>query len=157
MTNIRFAEGDVHHLAFDRGAFDLVTCRRAAHHFSDIKLALREIARVLRPGGRFVVDDRSVPADQAADAALNHLDVLHDSSHVREYSAAEWAKLLAGAGFAIESIETYTRHRALSAFTDGVDAAGAGPRRQNLPCQRARRAMAKRERSDARPAVDCAC
>jgi ubiquinone/menaquinone biosynthesis C-methylase UbiE len=124
VTNISFAEGDAHHLDFDSGAFDLVTCRRAAHHFGDIETALREIARVLRPGGRFVLDDRSVPADEAADTTLNHLDVLHDSSHVRQYSVAGWIELLAGAAFTIESIESYTRHRPLGAFTDGVDAAG---------------------------------
>jgi SAM-dependent methyltransferase len=123
VTNLRFVEGDAHHLAFPDGAFDLVTCRRAAHHFSDIELALQEMGRVLRPGGRLVIDDRSVPPDLSADAALNRLDVLHDRSHVRDYPAGEWVEMLIGADLTVESVETYTRHRPLTAFTDGVDAA----------------------------------
>jgi SAM-dependent methyltransferase len=110
-VNVRFVEGDVHHLDFSDGAFDLVTCRRAAHHFADIE--------------RAVIDDRSVPPDPGADAALNRLDVLHDRSHVREYSAGEWVEMLAGAEFTVESVQTYTRHRPLTAFTDGVDEATA--------------------------------
>lgn len=125
VVNVRFVEGDVHHLDFPDGAFDLVTCRRAAHHFADIERALQEIWRVLRPGGRVVIDDRSVPPDPSADAALNRLDVLHDRSHVREYAASEWVEMLTGADFTVESVETYTRHRPLTAFTDGVDEATA--------------------------------
>ncbi|MDP9325530.1 MAG: methyltransferase domain-containing protein, partial [Candidatus Dormibacteraeota bacterium] len=102
VTNLKLVEGDVHHLDFPDGAFDLVTCRRAAHHFADIELALQEMGRVLRPGGRVVIDDRSVPPDPSADAALNRLDVLHDHSHVREYSASEWVEMLTSADFTVD-------------------------------------------------------
>ena len=123
--NVVFRPADVHHLPFEDASFDLVTCRRAAHHFSDIALALREIRRVLRPGGRLVIDDRSVPEDDFVDRWMNQLDWYHDESHVREYRPSEWRQMLTAAGLAMETVETYTLHRPVSALTDGVSAANA--------------------------------
>jgi ubiquinone/menaquinone biosynthesis C-methylase UbiE len=45
--------------------FDLVTCRVAAHHFSSPEDFMRETARVLKPGGWFLLIDGSVEDDQA--------------------------------------------------------------------------------------------
>jgi len=122
IPNVRFCLADVHALPFDDATFDLVTCRRAAHHFSDIGRALREMRRVLRPfgSGRLVIDDRGVPEDDFVDACMNELDRLHDESHVRQYRPSQWERTLAQIGFVVESIEPYTRHRPLTSLTDDV-------------------------------------
>jgi len=118
--NVSFRAGDVHNLPFADGAFQLVTCRRAAHHFSNIRHALEEIHRVLSPRGRLLIDDRSVPEDDFADRYMNLLDTYHDESHVREYRRTEWQTMLEEARFVVETVETYIRHRPITALTQGA-------------------------------------
>ena len=50
-------------LQFNAESFDLVTCRIAAHHFSDAKLFVKEATRVLKPGGLLLVQDQVMPED----------------------------------------------------------------------------------------------
>lgn len=121
VSNVEFRLADAHDLPFDNSAFDIVTCRRAAHHFVDIGKSLIEMKRVLTNGGRLVIDDRSVPEDDFVDATMNRLDWLHDESHSRQYRSSEWERMLIDAGFQIETIEPYTQHRPLSSLTDNVD------------------------------------
>ena len=123
IANAHFCLADAHALPFEAETFHLVTCRRAAHHFSDIARALREMRRVLCTGGRLVIDDRSVPEDDFVDERMNDLDRLHDESHVRQYRPSEWERMLSTSGFAVESLEPYIKHRPLTALTEGVSAA----------------------------------
>jgi SAM-dependent methyltransferase len=47
--------GDAAHIPFHDGVFDLVTCQTLLIHIADPRAVLREMVRVLRPGGRVVV------------------------------------------------------------------------------------------------------
>lgn len=120
VANVAFSLADVHDLPCPSAGFHLITCRRAAHHFSQVRQALSEMHRVLRRGGRLIIDDRSVPEDDFVDECMNELDRCHDESHVRQYRASEWRGMLETQGFAVEAVECYTKHRPLRAFTDGV-------------------------------------
>lgn len=55
LTNMSFEVADAHVLPFPDGAFDLVTCRFGVIYFADCGQAMREIHRVLKPGGRVVL------------------------------------------------------------------------------------------------------
>jgi SAM-dependent methyltransferase len=45
---------DAESIPYDDATFDLVVGHAVLHHIPDVELALREVLRVLRPGGRFV-------------------------------------------------------------------------------------------------------
>ncbi len=50
-SNVRFATGDVYALDFDDASFDVVHAHQVLQHLQDPVAALRELRRVLRPGG----------------------------------------------------------------------------------------------------------
>ena len=52
-----FINGDSEHLPFADGAFDFVTCSHSFHHYPNQAAAVREMRRVLRPGGRLMLID----------------------------------------------------------------------------------------------------
>ncbi|HET9808983.1 MAG TPA: class I SAM-dependent methyltransferase [Candidatus Limnocylindria bacterium] len=97
--NAAFIQSDAGALPFADATFDVVTCRLAAHHFHDAASAFREVARVLRAGGRFVLVDNYAPDDPALDTFINELETLRDASHVRNHTVAGWRALLDAAGF----------------------------------------------------------
>jgi ubiquinone/menaquinone biosynthesis C-methylase UbiE len=99
--DVRFVAGDVEALPFRAGAFDVVTCRIAAHHFANVGPAVRQIAATLRPGGSFLVQDILGHDDAGAAAFITEVERRRDPTHVRAYRAAEWRALLKGAGLTV--------------------------------------------------------
>jgi demethylmenaquinone methyltransferase/2-methoxy-6-polyprenyl-1,4-benzoquinol methylase len=57
----RFEWGDALALSFADGAFDAATVGFGARNFADLSRGLREMTRVVRPGGRVVVLDFTTP------------------------------------------------------------------------------------------------
>jgi len=78
-------------LPFEDGSFDVVACRIAAHHFSDIRKAVAEMARV--SARLLVIEDNVFRGEHVEEA-----ERLRDPSHVRCYSEAEWRELVTTAG-----------------------------------------------------------
>jgi SAM-dependent methyltransferase len=93
-----FVAGAVETLPFHDAVFDLVTCRIAAHHFADVAAAVREVRRVLRPGGSFLLQDILGHDDGELAAFVTEVERRRDPSHVRAYRAAEWKAFLRAAG-----------------------------------------------------------
>jgi SAM-dependent methyltransferase len=62
LTNVDFAVGDAHALAFPDGSFDVVHAHQVLQHVGDPVMVLREMGRVCAPGGVVAVRD----ADYAA-------------------------------------------------------------------------------------------
>ena len=52
LTNFSTCQSDAHNLPFPENSFDLVACRFGVMFFTDVRNALAEIHRVLKPGGR---------------------------------------------------------------------------------------------------------
>ncbi|HEU4656797.1 MAG TPA: bifunctional demethylmenaquinone methyltransferase/2-methoxy-6-polyprenyl-1,4-benzoquinol methylase UbiE [Capillimicrobium sp.] len=59
--SIRFEQGDALALTYPDDGFDAATVGFGARNFSDLERGLREMARVVRPGGRVVVLEITTP------------------------------------------------------------------------------------------------
>lgn len=83
-TTAEFVDGDAVSLPFDDASVDVLRCERVFQHLPDPATAAREIARVLRPGGRAVVidSDWGSVVSRPGDA-----DVL------RRYNEAMWQRI----------------------------------------------------------------
>jgi SAM-dependent methyltransferase len=62
VTNLRFETGDLFALAYDDAAFDVVHAHQVLQHLGDPRSALRELRRVLRPGGVLAARDSDYSA-----------------------------------------------------------------------------------------------
>jgi ubiquinone/menaquinone biosynthesis C-methylase UbiE len=100
-SSIEFVAGDAGVLPFRDESFDVVTCRTAAHHFADVAAAVRQIHRVLRPGGSLLLQDILGHDDTEASAFILEVEKRRDPSHVRSYRAVEWKAFLRAAGLTV--------------------------------------------------------
>ena len=90
---------DLHALRFEAGAFDAIVCGEVLEHLDDDQTAVREFARVLKPGGVVLA---SVPANP-----WRYDWVDHWAGHRRRYTAAGLAERFTAAGFADVDVTDY--------------------------------------------------
>ena len=100
--NVKFVEGDAENMPFDTASFDVVTCRIAPHHFPEIKAFVSEVARLLKPGGLFLLDDNVAPEKDEWDVFYNTVEKWRDPSHFRAHKKTEWLSLIEDHDFEIE-------------------------------------------------------
>jgi len=101
LDNIEIVQGTAEELPFEDATFDAYTVRLAPHHFADLAASVREAARVLKPGGRYLVVDTMSPEDPDLARQLDEIETLRDPSHVHNYSASEWQKIVTEAGMIV--------------------------------------------------------
>ena len=117
VANVDFAPADAQALPFPDDSYDIVTCRIAPHHFAEPAAFVGEVRRVLRPGGRFLLEDTVVPAGETA-TYINRIERLRDPSHARSLSVDEWWGLLLEAGFSVLHIETFRKRHDLAEWME---------------------------------------
>jgi ubiquinone/menaquinone biosynthesis C-methylase UbiE len=96
ISNVRFAIADAESLPFRDGRFTAVLCSNSFHHYPRPGAAIREMSRVLAPGGRLVIGDAcsDLLAARVADRFLRWFE----PGHVRLYRSAELGTFLQDAG-----------------------------------------------------------
>jgi SAM-dependent methyltransferase len=101
-------------LPFQDGAFDVVTCRIAAHHFEDVRKAVAEMARV--SARLLVIEDNVFRGEHVEEA-----ERLRDPTHVRSYTEEEWRQFVTDAGFEVEQVEYFARRQSVEGWLMRVD------------------------------------
>jgi len=81
--NVRFVEGDSTALPFGYATFDIAACVRVLHHVHRPELAVSELARVTRPGGRLLIADQLGSVDPLRSLEMDRFERLRDPSHQR--------------------------------------------------------------------------
>jgi SAM-dependent methyltransferase len=117
--DVVFLVGDAQEMPFDEDVFDAVTCGFGLMHVPDQPKALSEVARVLRPGGRFVMTSWHGP-DVSETFALLYGNVrahgaesvkMPESPDFHQFAREETARdLFDAAGLTLDRFETIDCH-----------------------------------------------
>jgi SAM-dependent methyltransferase len=91
----RYVQGDAAALPFDDDTFDLVTCQTVLIHLADPQAAIREFARVAKPGGQVIVAEPNNRASFVVGSSHPPEDVLDVLAFVL---ACERGKIALGEG-----------------------------------------------------------
>jgi SAM-dependent methyltransferase len=105
-------------LSFADGSFDVVVCRVAAHHFTDPRLALREMARVSR---RLVVLEDTLWVDER----VHRAEKVRDATHVRQYTREQFLEMFEAAGLEVRAEATFPRRHDMDDWLSATGCAGA--------------------------------
>ncbi|MBA3434671.1 MAG: methyltransferase domain-containing protein [Actinobacteria bacterium] len=81
--NVGFVEGDSAALPFGYANFDIAGCLRLLHHVRRPELAVSELVRVTRPGGRVFIADQLGSVDPLRSLEMDRFERLRDASHQR--------------------------------------------------------------------------
>ena len=129
---IRFHKAPIQDLPFDDGTFDLVWSSRAVHHLADQLAGVKELARVVTPGGKLAIREGGVSARfmpttmELTGTGLNErlADAMESwfASHVHFGEDAVsypygWTQLLRDAGMEDVTARTFI-HEFLAPFTE---------------------------------------
>ena len=101
----RLLRGDAGRLPFADASFDKIVCTNSFHHYPQHLAALREMRRVLRPGGVLgLVDPRKdhLFGWAAIDLVENAVFGLEE---VRIFSVPHWYRMLSECGFSSAKVE----------------------------------------------------
>lgn len=116
-VEVDFQHGNASSMPFEEGTFDLIVCRAAFKNFSQPVMALKEMRRVLRPGGKvLIIDLRRDTPKEAIDA---HVDKMNAGAMnaafmkltfrlvllKRAYTRGEFKRFIAESGFQRYEIE----------------------------------------------------
>ena len=115
ISNVEFEQGAAEQLPFPDGSFDAVVTRYTIHHFRHPVMALREMARVCRPGGQLVVVDMVADDDSVIAERHNGLERLADTTHTTILSPRRLISEIVDAGF---SLETYLSREVEKVFNN---------------------------------------
>lgn len=111
-SNINFIQADAMRMGLAESGFDVVCSFEMIEHVPDVNLYLREVKRVLTPGGVFIV---STPQGQRSDSQPAN------PHHYREWCASEFKLLLYGSFTNVELFGQSRRETGISLMLKQLD------------------------------------
>jgi len=116
--NVSVVEGEATALPFGADEFDLAGTLRSLHHIARPELAVAELARVTRPGGRLLVVDQIAPVDPLSALNLNRFERARDPSHTRALADVDLRSLFEANDLVLLKSEIRSEPRELEPYLD---------------------------------------
>ena len=101
ITNINFEQGAAEDLPFKDNTFDVVATRFSLHHFLQPSVAVREMCRVCRPGGKVAIIDLVSSEDERLAHHYNELERLRDPTHTTALSCSGLKRVVEESGLRV--------------------------------------------------------
>ena len=118
-------EGWAEHLPFEAEQFDVVVSCNMFHYIRQPVAALREMRRVLRPGGQLIITDWC--DDYLSCRVCNLYLRLFSRAHFKVYRERDFVRLLKETGYAVVGIDRYKINRLWGLMTARVTKDAAKP------------------------------
>lgn len=119
---VGFRLAPAHNLPFADDRFDAVFCRLILQYFKHPQESIREMVRVLKPGGYLILAELLSVDDPVKRATQNAIEERRDPGHVAARSADQYRKLVAEAGLVVDRSEIVTFERELDEWLSSLDA-----------------------------------
>ncbi len=113
LSGVDFVVGDCEDLPFDGNSFDVIICSNSFHHYPNPQKFFNSVKRVLRPGGRLILQDYT--ASRILLWLMNHTEMpianLIGHGDVKSYSLDEIKVFCNNADLKIETLEACKKFR----------------------------------------------
>jgi ubiquinone/menaquinone biosynthesis C-methylase UbiE len=117
-ANVTFEEADATRLPFPDASFDLSGTLRTLHHVHRPEVAIAELVRVTRRGGRLLVVDQLAPLDPLEALAVDRFERARDPDHQRLLSDHDLRHLFEANRLVLERERRVTERRPVAGFLD---------------------------------------
>ncbi len=103
--NFHFIKANAESIPLQDDFFDVVICANSFHHYLNPEKALREMHRLLKPGGKLYILDPT--ADSWIAKVNDRIFRLIEAQHVKMYSTEEFRQMYQIAGFRYVNGKTF--------------------------------------------------
>ena len=116
--NISVIQNVAEQIPLSNCSIDLVTCRKAGHHFPEFKKYIEECSRILKPQGILVLADSISPENNKLEDWLNQIELERDPSHIKNRKLSELNMILELYGFKTVEQQSTKIHLSFKSWVD---------------------------------------